>query len=431
MRYLPHLDISYCTNVHAGEGLEALLRHINHDIPKVKRLVAPQAPFGSGLRMGYETVKELSQDPRALIQLKQALDEQDIYVFSVNGFPYGDFAAPQVKAKVYEPDWSTKERVDYTLNLARVMTALPGPQLRSISTVAGGFVPSLDGLKTKDQAFTQQFAHLAQGLFELEDETGVAVRIALEPEPWTRLERVDQVLPFFEDVVWSASPLTQKYIGLCYDTCHQALAFEDPKDSWDSLLRSNIPVYKVQVSNALRLPNPQDTQARQRLLSFAEKRYLHQVSALTTDGSILRALDLPEVSAASEAWLNAVEWRCHFHVPIWWRGDESFSPVDQTTQTKSKRSSIAKQAEQVVGNSVDQQVLGLGTTYQHWEQIAHCLKDPCAQAHTQNGDRLHVEVETYSWHVLPESLKSEQGLHYEIAQELGALQKVLSSVESD
>ena len=139
MRYLPHLDVSYCTNVHAGEGLSALLSHVNHEIPKVKQLISPESSFGSGLRMGYETVDELSQAPDALGRLKEALNKQDIYVFSVNGFPYGDFAAPQVKASVYEPDWSTEERLDYTLKLARVMAALPGPKLRSISTVAGGF----------------------------------------------------------------------------------------------------------------------------------------------------------------------------------------------------------------------------------------------------------------------------------------------------
>lgn len=410
MRSLPHLDVSYCTNVHAGEGLNAILSHINHEIPKVKSLVSPESAFGSGLRIGYETINELSQDLHALGLLHEALSKQDIYVFSVNGFPYGDFAAPQVKASVYEPDWSTGERLDYTLKLARVMASLPGPRLRSISTVAGGFVPSLDQLKVKDQSFAHHFALLAQGLYELENDTGVSVRVALEPEPWTRLERIDQVLPFFEEVVWPASRLTQKYIGLCYDTCHQALAFEDPIVSWNSLIQNNIPIYKVQISNALRLINPQDEQARQRLLSFNEERYLHQVSALQSDGSILRALDLPHLEPLSALWSNAIEWRCHFHVPIWWRGDESESEMTQVSRVQS-----------------EQQVLGLGTTYQHWEAIAQCIKNPLAQMHTQDGDRLHVEVETYSWHVLPEQLKSEFGLHNEIRKELEALLTILSS----
>ena len=256
----------------------------------------------------------------------------------------------------------------------------------------------------------KQFKRLIQGLYELEEHTGVSIRIALEPEPWTRLEKMSEVPDFFEKVVWPAHPYAQKYIGLCYDTCHQALAFEDPHDTWNFLKDRHIPVYKVQISNALRLINPQNEQARQRLLSFNEERYLHQVSALQSDGSILRALDLPHLESLSELWSNATEWRCHFHVPIWWRGDESESGMKQVSHVQP-----------------EQEVLGLGTTYQHWETIARCIKDPLAQMHTREGDRLHVEVETYSWHVLPEQLKSKLGLHNEIKKELEALLTILSS----
>lgn len=420
MRYLDHLELSYCTNVHAGEGLSAILNQINHDIPLVKALVSPNKPFGSGLRVGYETVRELSEHTHALTKLKQALLEQDIYVFSVNGFPYGDFAAPQVKATVYDPDWSTDERVDYTLRLARLMTALPGPKLRSISTVAGGFVPNLRLLKSKDHLFAKNFARLAQGLAELEDETGISVRIALEPEPWTRLERTDQVLPFFEDVVWPASKHAQKYIGLCYDTCHQALAFEDPIASWNQLTQQNIPIYKVQISNALRLSKPQDAQARQRLFSFAEQRYLHQVTALTADGTVLRALDLPDLFQTNDQWLNALEWRCHFHVPIWWQGQEAQANTALSTETM-----ISAHDEEPPKDP-----LGLGTTYLHWQKIAHCMQNPLAQKHTREGAQLHVEVETYSWHVLPDALKSQLGLHHEISEELFALQSALRTNQS-
>lgn len=394
MRYLPHIELSYCTNVHAGEGAQALLQQVVHDLPQVKTLVSEKQAFGSGLRMGYETVCELRQNTQALNNLVTALQAEDLYVFSANGFPYGDFAAHSVKTKVYEPDWSTQARVDYTLELARLLTQLPGPQFRTISTVAGGFVADASQYHHKDQDYQTHFARLSQGLYQIEEETGVTIRVAFEPEPWTRLERIDQVIPFFEDLVWPSSAHAKRYLGLCYDTCHQALAFEKPKQTIQHLVKHEIPIYKVQISNALSLTQPQQESARAQLLSFSEPRYLHQVTALTSEGKLLRALDLPQLIEAPREWLNALEWRCHFHVPIWWKG----ATLDENHQSNH-----------------------LGTTYEHWSEVAELICDPELQHHTAQGESLHVEIETYSWHVLPEQLKSTQGLHYEIKKEFQAL----------
>lgn len=401
MRWLPHLEVSYCTNVHPGEGLDALQRQITQDIPIVKSLVSPHQSFGSGLRIGAETLQAFQSAPLTLNQFTQQMKENDIYLFSVNGFPYGDFAAPCVKETVYSPDWSTSRRVDYTLALAQFMSNMPGPSIRSISTVAGGFIPNNINLKSHDDQFRVRFGDLAQGLYELEEETGISVRIALEPEPWTRLERIEQVPSFFEEVVWPSSTYASKYIGLCYDTCHQALAFEDPITSWRSLVTHQVPIYKVQISNALSLKDPKNDIARAQLLSFAEPRYLHQVTALTSDGRLLRALDLPKLQPLSAEWLDALEWRCHFHVPIWWH------------ETKNANSANGDLSDE------------LCTTYQHWREIATLIRDPNAQPHTQTDHPLHVEVETYSWHVLPDHLKSKLGLHDEIKRELEALKSTL------
>ena len=52
-----------------------------------------------------------------------------------------------------------------------------------------------------------------------------------------------------------------------------------------------------------------------------EPRYLHQVTARTSSGTLLRAGDLPEMRSAlgevsGEAWWRDTELRCHFHVPV-------------------------------------------------------------------------------------------------------------------
>lgn len=390
MKWSGHLEVSYCTNVHAGEGLGALLSILKGAVSEVKAKQSPTLPFGGGIRIGAETASRLRQ-ASALKELNTALQSLGMYVFSVNGFPYGDFAAERVKETVYEPDWEEDARLEYTLTLAQALSQLNGPQKRTISTVAGGFQPTALTLNRRSQ-FMTQFKRLAEGLAIIEAETGICVRVALEPEPWTTLERVDQVIPFFEEVVWPCSPLAHRYLGLCYDTCHQALAFEDPLDSWRALVQAEIPILKVQISNALRLTKPKDPAARAQLLSFDEPRYLHQVTALTPEGQVLRSLDLDELKNPSQAWLEAEEWRCHFHVPIWWAGT-----VDDT----------------------------LSTTRFFWEEIARLIANPAAQPHTSNEEPLHVEVETYSWSVIPEKLRGEASLVDDVCRELDTLRWVM------
>ena len=415
MKWASHLEVSYCTNVHPGEGLDALHKIIAQDLTEVKSRVSPDDSFGTGLRLGVESVDALSE-PHQLHRFCQALIERDLYVFSVNGFPYGDFAAPQIKASVYDPDWAETERARYTIALAKLMAHLPGPQHRSISTVAGGFEPERSGDSSRSQtdrmrAFTHNFGAVAQALYELEEETGVSVRIALEPEPWTSLERVEQVGPFFERYVWPSSPHAQRYWGLCYDTCHQALAFEDPYDSWETLRRAQVPIFKVQVSNALRLTNPRIPEARARLLSFAEPRYLHQVTGLGPEGDLLRVLDLPKLQDPPDSWLASREWRCHFHVPIWWVGGAETLTSQPLTMTSTSST----------GLSPTQETEGLTTTRDFWEGIVELIRSPDAQRHTSPETPLHVEVETYSWGVLPASLRQGRTLSDDIVAELDTL----------
>ncbi|MBM4291363.1 MAG: TIM barrel protein [Deltaproteobacteria bacterium] len=381
MRLSDHLHLSYCTNVHPGEGLGAAREAVEAHLPAVaSRLRGPLAAaaaagLGAGLRLGAAAADALAR-PEALRALRNTLEERGGYVFTVNGFPHGDFAAPRVKENAYEPDWATGERLRYTLTLARALAALPGPPTRTISTVAGGFEPSgyaaLDPARAA--ALSAGLCEAARGLARLEGETGVSVRLALEPEPWTTLERTSDAVDFFTRWLWPAEPLTRRYLGLCYDACHQAIAFEDPEEAWRGLEAAGVEVLKVQLSNALAI-RPPTPAARAALLSFSEPRYLHQVTARGSGGGLLRALDLPDLPAPAPEWLAAPEWRCHFHVPLWWEGAGE----------------------------------GVGTTAAHWRALAALVAARAARAAAGEGVWVpHVEVETYSWGVIP--LREREGL---------------------
>ncbi len=376
---LGDLHVGYCTNVHPGEGLDAIEGTLVRHVAEVKRRVSPDAPFGLGLRLGNEAAATLDADPARVRALAVLCEREGFYVFTVNGFPYGDFAADAVKAAVYAPSWLEAERVAYTLRLARALAALPGPAERTISTVSGCF----RGVATGDEAEARMAGHLrqaAEGLADIAAATGVRVRLCLEPEPWTTLETTDDALRFFGRRLQSTAA-ERDFLGLCYDCCHQALHFEDAADSLARLADAGVVVGKVQVSSALHLATPGDPEARAALLRFDEPRYLHQVVARRRDGSLLRALDLPDLRDPAPEWLDAEAWRCHFHVPIWWRGDGR-----------------------------------LGTTRAEWEAAVRAA--PSA----------HLEVETYTWGVIPERERAalEGGdLHACVAAEIAVLCDVL------
>jgi len=349
--------ITYCTNVHPGESLEEVSRVLTNDVSAVQAEFKDR-PFGAGLRLGNSVVRTLENSPDKMSEFTDRCRSLQYSIFTVNGFPYGNFDQGQIKEKVYAPGWEDEARVEYTLALARVLAALPGPDARSISTVAGGFGPDTRDPMVR-QLIAQNLVRAAEGLANLADETGIQIRLCLEPEPWTMLETTDDVLNFWARYLNGSNPVVGAHLGLCYDCCHQALHFEDPKVALTALESAGIAIGKIQVSSALHLSNPGDPDARRALMSFAEPRFLHQVVAKTGDG-LLKALDLPQVDLSDERWLKAEAWRCHFHVPIWWQGSDA-----------------------------------LGTTRDDW------LAAVAAAQGLKHSP--HLEIETYTWDVIPEA----------------------------
>ncbi len=372
--------LAYCTNVHPGESLAEIETALRRDVVAVKARVSPDAPFGTGLRLGHEATSTLWRDASQRARLADLLTELDLYIFTVNGFPYGDFAAASVKADVYAPDWRRPERIDYTRRLAEVLAGLPGPTERTISTVAGGFGPNTSNAEAR-QEIAAGLGRAAEALANLADRTGVRIRLCLEPEPWTTLETTADAIRFFERYVHPLGANAAEHLGLCYDCCHQAVHFEDAAASLAALADASVTVGKIQVSSALHLGRPTDPEARAALLGFDEPRYLHQSVGRAQGGGLLRALDLPELHDPSAEWLAADAWRTHFHVPIWWRGDAH-----------------------------------LGTTRDDWEAAVRAA-----------GECAHLEIETYTWHAIPDLERLGFGsLHDCVASEFAALSEVLA-----
>ncbi|MFN0197311.1 MAG: metabolite traffic protein EboE [Planctomycetaceae bacterium] len=385
------LPLSYCTNVHPGRSLDEVLAGlVDYTAPVRKRCGRPVA---AGLWLAKPVIDELLDDSNLRRQLQQTLLDHQLCCYTLNAFPYGDFHSDRVKEQVYLPDWSEPTRLNYTLGCARILSELMPPGTEgSISTVPLG-----SKLLTQPADFQErclkQLLDLAIALNDLHDETGCCIRLAIEPEPFCILERTDEVLQFF-DRLWDAASrrdcetIARRHLGVCYDVCHQAVEFEDVAQSVKDLDRQGIRINKVHITCAIQLTRPGENSAgRDALESYIEPRYLHQTMGRLPSGEILRADDLSEdlwdLELQPGPWHKAVAWRIHFHVPV---HAERLGPLDTTRQ-----------------------------------ELKSAL-----QAVSELEYAPHLEVETYTWEVLPGDQKMP--LVEGLTQELTATWKLLDEI---
>jgi hypothetical protein len=350
MSKIPGRLITYCSNIHPGDSWVETFTALRQHVPAVKAAVSPEQPFPIGLRLSQRAAVELTTGENR--RFTDWLRENDCFVPTVNGFPYGSFHGERVKEQVYLPDWRRPERAAYTICLADLLAGwLPEGMTGSISTVPVGLK---GGFSEQDlTAVRQQILTVLSHLQALRQDRGVRIVLALEPEPGCLLETTDEVCDFLAAL--ALPPDLRDLIGVCYDCCHQAVEFETPAASLARLAAAGVRIAKVQVSSALRLLAP--TPAA--LKPFDEPRYLHQVVVRSRNGDLSRYQDLPEAIARHPVAAGD-EWRCHFHVPIF----------------------VAEAG-------------GHGTTRSFIEEILPLLPP-----------ELLLEVETYTWEVLPPELRS-------------------------
>ncbi|NER21112.1 MAG: metabolite traffic protein EboE [Symploca sp. SIO1C2] len=376
--------LTYCTNIHPGETWDEVLSNLQQYLPILKTRLSPQASFGIGLRLADIAARELLTGDN-LAQFQDWLNQQDLYVFTLNGFPYGGFHQQVVKDQVYAPDWSKLERVEYTLRLARILAALlPAGMEGSISTVPLSYKPWWKTDTARESVISQCSLNLttvAAEMVRIREETGKLLHIDLEPEPDGLIENAAEVIDFFQNWLLpqggaylaqhqgisldSAASLLREHVQICYDTCHFAVEYEEPASVFAQLQAAGIRIGKIQLSAALQMQLPDDLPGRQllreRLSPFAESTYLHQVIERHSDGSLSHYPDLLSALPYLEQ-TQATEWRTHFHVPIFIRDYQ----ILQSTQ------------EDIVS------VLKL------LQEHDHCK---------------HLEIETYTWGVLPAEMK--------------------------
>jgi hypothetical protein len=306
MPEIPGRLITYCTNIHPGDSWEEVFAALKTHVPIVKAAVSPGHAFPIGLRLSNRAATELTAGKNRAFTAW--LDEQNCFIPTINGFPFGSFHRERIKEQVYLPDWRSRERADYTIRLAHLLAGwLPEGMTGSISSVPIAF-KNFIGLNDY-QEIRSQLEFVLTVLGRIFDAMGKTIMLALEPEPGCFLETTGEVCRFFDSI--NLPTRLVRHLGLCYDCCHQAVEFEDPAESLNRLVLAGIPIAKVQVSSALQLSGGDTAQ----LMDLNEPCYLHQVVVRRENGELLRYKDLPDALSCHEAH-QGDESRCHFHVPI-------------------------------------------------------------------------------------------------------------------
>jgi sugar phosphate isomerase/epimerase len=371
------VHLTYCTNIHAGESWGDVLTSLKSHVPSIKAQVSPSQPMGLGLRLSGIAAEELTR-PEALRELKGFLADQGLYVFTINAFPYGPFHGTRVKEEVYQPDWLRPERLVFTDRVAYILASLlPDGCIGSVSTVPGTFKPLAKEPGAAGMIAEAIVRHVAT-LVEIKARSGREIVLALEPEPCCFIETVEEAITFFRDHLHSetaAATLNQRagldlptarealkrHVGICYDICHGAVEFEDPHAAFTRLRDAGIRIAKLQLSSALRLPTV-DASSERLLSAFDDGVYLHQVVE-KCEGAITRWVDLGPAFEALRGGQAGGEWRIHCHVPIFLEKAGQFHSTQPTLRAALK-----------------------------------CIQSGFVAP--------HLEVETYTWDVLPPELRT-------------------------
>ena len=249
------IHLAYCTNIHRGEGWRETFDGLKNYTLKVRDNVSKGKPFAIGLRLGNSAAVELSEDGSGRIEeFIKWLDENNCYVFTINGFPYGQFHGARVKEQVYRPDWTSNNRLEYTKLLFDILSKiLPSGISGSVSTLPGSFKEFIFNEAEQEAQIIDNLGLCGDYVKKLRESTGKDLHLGLEPEPLGWFENTIETINFFEKFRSVHGDKYNSIIGVNYDTCHLAIEYENANESLLLLKENDIRISKLHLSSALKL----------------------------------------------------------------------------------------------------------------------------------------------------------------------------------
>lgn len=390
-KYWQKEQLCYCSNVHSQTSEDSLYEVISHYINGVRQQ-RQLSEMAAGLWINAQVSQELTHQPGKINKLASVLKQHKINLFTLNGFPYDNFHAQVVKERVYVPDWSMPERYQYSCQLADILAGCLSSETAegTISTLPLGF--RYDWSEQKHSLALQALCKAAEYFAGIYTRTGKSIRLCLEMEPDCVLEATPETIVLFQQELPAKAEqlgidqrIIERHLGICFDVCHQAVMFENIQQSMAQLLSAGINIGKIQISSALEVQYPNQEKVQEILKQYAEPKYLHQVR-VQQDSKVTGQLDLS--AALTDANFPATApWRIHFHVPIQ-------ATTLQCQELKTTQGAILDMLDFLQAN-------------------------PACHP--------HLEVETYTWHVLPEVIRphGQHSLIMGLTEELKWLEQAM------
>lgn len=392
--------LTYCSNIHSGEQWDEHFQELKTNFPSIREKYSLTEDMAIGLRISNAASITLLQEEK-LNELKQWLKTNNSYLFTFNGFPYGNFHKTKVKDQVHFPDWTTADRLNYTLRLFKILSALLPKNVASggISTSPLSYKYWRNDKEESDEVMrnaTKNIIEVLKYLHQHEQKTGQSLHLDIECEPDGLLSNSSDYIAWYNEYLLpmtaiqfeglnynEVKKITKNHIKLCYDICHFAVEFEDPEQAIDTLTKNDLSIGKVQISSAMEMKISGDVQEKiKRIKDFDEPVYLHQVVIKSLNNSIKRYRDLSDALMYEDIREGDI-WRIHYHVPIFY-----------------KNYGLLESTQSYISNTL--KIL-----------VKEGLCD-------------HYEVETYTWEVLPE--KIQNSLNDSIARELKWAENTLENI---
>jgi hypothetical protein len=288
--------LGYCTNVHSGDSFADVLDNLKTYARKIQQ--SESTPLGVGLWLSDTASREVDTS-----LLKDTLQEYNLKVFTLNGFPFSNFHQKCVRHNVYNPDWSEDTRLEYTIHLAEILSVVTEQDEAGISTLPLGW---------NDESFTNddcalQLRRCVDALEEIEQQTNKCIHLDIETEPGCRLQRSRELCDFFA-THFGNDERARRYFRVCHDTCHAAVMRERAQECVENYKNAGLSIGKVQLSSAIEfeLAAKEDT-----TFIRNEQTYLHQTT-IETKEEIMFFEHFSDVPSE----IQSGNCRVHFHVPI-------------------------------------------------------------------------------------------------------------------
>ena len=191
-------QLAYCTNIHPAETWEETLQALKSHTLRVRDRVSPGEPYAIGLRLSALAAHDLRQ-PVRLGEFRKWLEQENCYIFTINGFPYGQFHDRRVKENVYRPDWTTRERLDYTTALFEILTQIVPEGIEgSVSTLPGSFKEFQIDSEAENRLY-QNVWDCAHRMAELSESSGKTIHLVLNQSHWVGSKQPPRQFSFSTD----------------------------------------------------------------------------------------------------------------------------------------------------------------------------------------------------------------------------------------